>query len=336
MDPLSQGTLGSVFSLSAARKTEFLFALLIGALSGMAPDLDILIRSSTDPMVYFKYHRHFTHSIFFIPIGALICTAVLHRFLQKFTRSKVSFKRAYIYSFLGYASHGVLDSCTSYGTLLFWPLSDRRVAWDIVSIIDPIFTFPIFFMVLMSWKKESRWWAFGALAFGTCYMLLGMHQRNKAIAVIAELAESRGHTPDRIHAKPSFANNIVFRGIYEHSGVFQVDAIRVPWWGQSKVYPGLSKKRVRPEELIPDTTSQSRIDLEKFKWFSDGFLVRSNHDPHTINDFRYSQIPNSGEELWGVTYDPNNIDAHITRSFQREVSSERLDQFKKMLLGENL
>jgi len=34
---------------------------MLGFLSGMAPDLDILIRSSTDPLLSLEYHRQFTH-----------------------------------------------------------------------------------------------------------------------------------------------------------------------------------------------------------------------------------------------------------------------------------
>ena len=38
-------------------------------------------------------------------------------------RFDISFKETWIYSTLGYATHGLLDACTSYGTLLFWPLA---------------------------------------------------------------------------------------------------------------------------------------------------------------------------------------------------------------------
>jgi len=46
-------------------------ACVIGALAGMAPDLDILIRSSSDPLLKLEFHRHFSHSLFFIPVGTL-------------------------------------------------------------------------------------------------------------------------------------------------------------------------------------------------------------------------------------------------------------------------
>ena len=51
MDPLSQAVLGTSFSQAATKqKTQQWPALIIGALAGMAPDLDVLIRSSDDPL----------------------------------------------------------------------------------------------------------------------------------------------------------------------------------------------------------------------------------------------------------------------------------------------
>ena len=48
----------------------------------------------------------------------------------------------YMYSTIGYATHGIIDSLTSYGTQLFWPFSNDRFATNTISIIDPLFTLP--------------------------------------------------------------------------------------------------------------------------------------------------------------------------------------------------
>ena len=42
----------------------------IGFLSGLAPDLDIFIRSESDPLLFLEFHRQFTHSLIFIPFVA--------------------------------------------------------------------------------------------------------------------------------------------------------------------------------------------------------------------------------------------------------------------------
>ena len=139
MDPVSQGVLGGAAALAISKNKHLPVAILCGILSGMAPDLDALIRSETDPLLYLEFHRQFTHSLIFIPIGGLICAILFYKTVAK----RLSFRQTYVYCFVGYATHGLLDACTSYGTQLFWPFSDRRIAWDAISIIDPLFTLPL-------------------------------------------------------------------------------------------------------------------------------------------------------------------------------------------------
>ena len=66
---------------------------------------------------------------------------------------------------MGYATHGLLDSCTSYGTQLFWPFSDVRVAWDTMSIVDPLFTVP-YWSLLSPPPERSVCGCHGSLAPG--------------------------------------------------------------------------------------------------------------------------------------------------------------------------
>ena len=77
MDPCTQGLLGASLSCSLAKNDKLKAAATLGAIGGMAPDLDIFIRSVHDQLLFIEYHRHFTHSLIFIPFGALIITSLL-------------------------------------------------------------------------------------------------------------------------------------------------------------------------------------------------------------------------------------------------------------------
>ena len=84
MDPISQGIIGSTASQVISKKRHSLFVVaLIGLLSGLAPDLDIFIRSSDDPLLFLEFHRQFTHSLIFIPFGGLICASFLYLIFKK-------------------------------------------------------------------------------------------------------------------------------------------------------------------------------------------------------------------------------------------------------------
>ena len=61
MDPLSQGAVAAVVAQQPTKFKNILVVTVLGFLSGMAPDLDILIRSSSDPLLTLEFHRQFTH-----------------------------------------------------------------------------------------------------------------------------------------------------------------------------------------------------------------------------------------------------------------------------------
>ena len=122
MDPLTQGALGASLAQPFSKSSHILIVGILGFLSGMAPDLDVLIRSKSDPLLFLEFHRQFTHSLIFIPIGGMICASVFHILFAK--RARLTFKQTYLYCTLGFATHGLLDSCTSYGTQLLWPFTN--------------------------------------------------------------------------------------------------------------------------------------------------------------------------------------------------------------------
>ena len=115
----------------------------------------------------------FSHSIFFVPIGALVAALILWPFL----RTRLGFGRLYLFAFLGYSLSGVLDACTSYGTHLFWPLSGDRVAWNLIAIIDPIFTLALLAAVIVALVKRTPHIAWIGLAFAGLYLSLGWIQQ---------------------------------------------------------------------------------------------------------------------------------------------------------------
>ncbi len=54
MDPLTQGLLGAALPQSASNKRHIVAAGVLGVAAGMAPDLDVLIRSSSDPLLFWN------------------------------------------------------------------------------------------------------------------------------------------------------------------------------------------------------------------------------------------------------------------------------------------
>ena len=329
MDPLTQGTIGAVLPQALGKKNLGIVALL-GFLSGMAPDLDILIRSSTDPLLSLEYHRQFTHSLIFIPFGGLICALFLFVVLKKI--SPFNFKKTWLYCTLGYGTHGLIDACTSYGTLLFWPFSDMRIAWNNISIIDPLFTLPLISLIVLATIKKKNIYSKIALAWAATYLTLGVYLHNVAINVGKEIAEQRGHIVKRIKAKPSFGNLILWKTIYESNDHFYVDATNLFF---RNIIPGESIKKLDLNKNFPwlGRESQQYKDIERFKWFSNDFLAVNPNNKNQIIDIRYSGIPNEIGGLWGVQLNPNKHNQeHVEFVSMRSASIERFKVLRDMIL----
>lgn len=333
MDPFTQGLVGASLSLSASKKQHLVVAGALGLLAGMAPDLDILIRSTNDPLLFLEFHRQFTHSLFFIPIGSFICALILHPLIAK--KGGLSFKQSWWYCALGYATHGLLDACTSYGTQLLWPFTDTRYSWSTVSVIDPLFTLPILFTLMLGLMKRNPWYPRIAVAWALAYLTFGMYQRDRAEEAGWALAEARRHTPQRLEAKPTFANTLVWKVIYETERHYHVDAIRA---GRSiKTYTGESIAKLNVAADFPwlDPASQQAKDIERFRWFSDGFIASDSNNALRVIDVRYSIVPNEFNALWGIELSETaDKGTHVEYTTHRDSSQQTRQAFIEMLKGD--
>ena len=111
-----------------------------GLFFGTLPDLDIIVFPWLDRMEQLRWHRGISHSILMMVVAGFLFAkplSLLHR------KKEVSAKRAGWFVFLVWSTHVLIDVFTSYGTQVFEPFSDQRVAWSNLFIIDPLFTLPL-------------------------------------------------------------------------------------------------------------------------------------------------------------------------------------------------
>lgn len=332
MDPLTQGALGAALPQSTRSKRQVAIAGALGFAAGMVADLDVFIRSNTDPLLFLEYHRQFSHSLFFVPIGGLICALALHWLLAR--RWQLTLAQTFLFCTLGYLTHPLLDAATSYGTMLFWPFSDERYSWSIVSIVDPVFTVPIIVLVALAGLRGTSWPARLALVWAILYLAAGAFQHQVAKVTGHEIARSRGHDPIRLEVKPSFANILVWKTIYETRDRFYVDAVRV--WPAPKVFPGTSIDKLDVGRDLPwlNPATQQATDVGRFDKFSDGFVAVDPEHPNRVIDVRFSFLPNEMNALWSIELDPDaSQSAHARYLTHRENSRQNLGRLWQMLTG---
>ena len=333
MDPFTQAGLGAAIAASLSKGTCTRTAIVVGALAGAAPDLDIFIRSDQDPLLSLEYHRHFSHSLLVAP---LIGVAVAFLYHLIFSRGKVPLLQLMVFGTAGATTHGLLDACTSYGTRLYWPFSQLRESWDIISIIDPIFSLPLLFFTLLGFLFRSP--SFVRIACFLCglYFCFGFYQKERARTLTRLLAKERGHACERLSVRPSFANTILWRTLYRSGSSYYVDALRIipgqepiRYKGESIPFLGKSQMDIWTGENQSLTTA-----VDRFAHFSQGYLYQPREQPEILADLRYSILPNSTKPLWGIAIqsEPNSNQVEFVTFRRRDDAT--LKKFFSMLRGE--
>jgi inner membrane protein len=309
MDPVSHAVLGAAVAQSAAGTSRLRAAAVAAAVGSLAPDLDVLIRSSGDPVLTFEYHRQFTHAFAFVPLGALVCAALAFPAVRR----ELTFAQAYLASLIGYLCHPLLDACTTYGTELFWPVADRRVALSTIAVADFAFTVPLVVLVALATLKRRTMFARIGAGWAVAYLAFAALQAERASAAAAELAASRNHEPQRMLSVPAlFSSLLLWKSIYEHDGRYYVDAVRTGFATAS--YPGVSAAKLDVARDFPwlDAASQQAVDVERFRRVSGDLLAVDDAAPNRIVDLRYSLVPNEIAGFWAIVLDPGAPhDAHV-------------------------
>ncbi len=312
MDSITQGVLGAAAAQSVMSRRMPRGAGLIGAIGGMAADLDVLIRSSNDPTVAWVFHRHFTHSLIFIPLGGLLA-ALPFLLLKRFKDHK---REVLLASIIGYATHAPLDMFTNYGTQLFWPFTDYRVALDWIAIIDPVYTIPLWVGVIWTAVSKDPKFVRAALLLTTLYLVcFGAWQHHRAVVAQKQLLAARGASADQARVMPAPGWLLLWRSVYIADGRLYADGIRTPWFAPVRVLEGVSADAVTFDDLPASarTNAESRRRFEILRRFSDGLMAPVNGEATEIGDMRITAAVEGLTPLWGLQFDPTSGEAKAWR-----------------------
>jgi membrane-bound metal-dependent hydrolase YbcI (DUF457 family) len=159
-------------------------AIFAVTLASAFPDIDVFYNSfAHDPLGTLKYHRYVTHSILMLPFWALLLTPLIRWGARRFGFTPPSFLWTALATGVGIASHILLDLVTSFGTMIWSPLSRVRPAWDIIFIVDFAFTALLLVPQFAAWVhrdstrnvvRASRVWAlFTVFALGALWIAAG-------------------------------------------------------------------------------------------------------------------------------------------------------------------
>ncbi len=333
MDPITHGLTGTMAALAFSDDKDNKRPALIGAAAAILPDIEAFIQAPGDPLFNLEIHRQFTHSLIFIPFGALVAAAIFWLIFRR----HISFLSIYLFSIAGYSTHWFMDLITSYGTEILWPFLDTRFALNIVSVVDPVITTGLLVFTVLTIVKSHSGFLRISWIWLIFFLLVGWVQNNRAESEMIDLAESRGHEVDKFVVKPTIGNQLLWRATYISGDRIYTDGIRTGIFSDIKAYEGESEPLIVVEEDFQTFYGTTLYhDLKRFSRLSDGFLVRHPNRPLVIGDAAYSMLPTSLIPLWGVEADTTQPDSHLSFNYYRDTSEEIRHSFSGMLLGQNI
>ncbi|HOT28417.1 MAG TPA: metal-dependent hydrolase [Candidatus Ozemobacteraceae bacterium] len=298
MDPVTHTIMSAALVRAVFADVDQRRGLLLGVIAGTFPDIDVLFRSLGEgPLDGMLLHRHFTHSVFFAPAGALVC--VLPFLFWKDERER--WRRLWGVALTLYLAHLFMDVCTSYGTLLFWPFSGRRHAFDVISICDPILIAVFFAGLVWSFRPARPLAAVIATLLAVGWLTLGWSQRDKALELQKTMAAKRGHVVTHGRVTPMLFSITRWRSIYRTGDTLVADSVETPFFGQAVSGDSSTVPLYRlPSEGDPSFDAQMRADVAKFSDFADGFVAVAPGTDGIISDMRYSLNAGAFRPLWGI------------------------------------
>lgn len=223
-------------------------------------------------------------------------------------------------------THPLLDCCTTYGTQLLQPFWDYRVAFNNISVVDPIYTIPFLICVIIA-SRISRehprrriinWLGIGLSSAYLLFTFINKHQINQVFE--NSLADERIDY-QRYSTYPTIFNNLLWQGIAE---------------GDSNYYHGIysildEEPKVQSFTVIPKNHEllkayeEDRI-TEILQWFSNGYYSVSRLDNGDLqfNDLRFGSIDQTFDESSDYIFSFRLVqeEGHIVDAHQRRARGE--------------
>ena len=228
MDVLTHAAIGVAVARAGSRRPPLRETLLV-TLAAVLPDVDV-VGALGGSLQYLEWHRQFTHSLFMIPVLALLPVA-LARFIL---RRSVKLGRLYAVCLASVAVHVLADLSNVYGVGLLVPFSKTWYRLDAINILDIwIWAALLLFLIASALARlvgseiggataaAGRGWAIFALCFIAVYGMGRVVLHGRAVAILDSYTHS-GTVPLRVAAFPNAVNPFRWRGLVETESFYSV------------------------------------------------------------------------------------------------------------------
>ena len=295
MDSVTQIALGAAVGEWSLGRQLGSRAIYWGAIFGTLPDLDVIFAPWWDTVQFLVYHRGLSHSL---PVAAAASCALAFVFARWYRREAGAPTRRQwlVFFLLVLVTHILLDCLTSYGTQIWLPFSDTRVALSSIFIIDPLYTIPLLAGVVGSlwFGRRSRWRrtinGLGLL-LSTLYLALTLANKLHVEQVFATALADQRVTYQRLMTCPTPLNNVLWYGLAE-----AVDGYYLGYYSLLDNSSSVSFEFVARREELLGSRRESYV-VDRLIWFADGYYcVRQQAAGVVLHVMKFGRLSLSGDE----------------------------------------
>jgi len=225
-------------------------------------------------------------------------------------------------------THPILDCFTAYGTQLLQPFASTRVAWNTISVADPLYTVP--FLILLIWARtrvrgevlRSRL-NYAGLVISSIYLALTVVNYFNVEDVLHDTLAADGIEAEATIIGPSILNNVLWSGTAKAAGK------DLYYFSQYSLFD--EQRRFEPWTEIPGNHAwiapyANDRDIRIIRWFTKdyyGVIPTDTAAQVQIADLRYGLIADDPNDpasyifAWRV-----DTTVHPVRAWQRNAGPD--------------
>jgi len=160
MDPVTHGLSGALAAraflpkLRDERMTAAArWAIVLGS---VFPDIDIIANPfDPDGFATIRIHRSLTHSLVCLPVWAFLLAVAVGWFWHRRGIPAPGSGALTLLFGCGIGLHILFDCITSFGTMVWSPISWTRIAWNWTFIVDLALTATLLYFLMLAWTAEA-------------------------------------------------------------------------------------------------------------------------------------------------------------------------------------
>ncbi|MFT4665112.1 MAG: inner membrane protein [Gammaproteobacteria bacterium] len=228
-------------------------------------------------------------------VGAIVLLLMNRYYFQVEQKVvKTTWREWYWLFFWAIITHPILDCFTTYGTQIFLPFSDYRVAFNVISVADPIYTVPFLITLIIAalqrrgtkWRSIVNW---TGIIVSSLYMTFCFYHKLQVNKIFERSLSENNISYSRYMTSPLIFNNVLWLGLAESDTAYYH-----AYYSFMDEDTEMDDYNIFPKqhEILADYEGDPT--LKTLRWFSNNYytVLRRPDGDMQMNDVRFGIFGN--------------------------------------------